>query len=140
MVIGKVVLALCINAKLNKIDWKTNCFYINIIEIKQPDLDAVLVKELLIVGNVLLSVIAQKQAINVLLELKETQVSGRLNGADIAYAEGYSGRNSSTSHITSREYRLRLGRSRYYATVNLIVKSMESTVVKFFQLVKTLKR
>ena len=43
----------------------------------------------------------------------KTQVSGRLNGADIARSEGYS-EGTVPLHTLRAGYRLRLGRSRYY--------------------------
>ena len=70
--------------------------HINIIEIKQPDLDAHLVGEG--IARQLEQRVAfrraQKQAIQRAMRAGakgiKTQVSGRLNGADIARAEGYS--------------------------------------------------
>jgi len=84
MVIGKGGANVdALRAKLNKLTGKQ--VHINIIEIKQPDLDAHLVGEG--IARQLEQRVAfrraQKQAI-------QRAVSGRLNGADIARAEGYS--------------------------------------------------
>ena len=70
--------------------------HINIVEIKKPDLDAHLVGET--IARQLEQRVAfrraQKQAIQRAMRAGakgiKTQVSGRLNGADIARAEGYS--------------------------------------------------
>ena len=71
--------------ELNKLTGKR--VHINIVEIKKPDLDAKLVGE----G---IARRAQKQAIQRAMRAGakgiKTQVSGRLNGADIARSEGYS--------------------------------------------------
>jgi len=79
MVIGKSGANVdALRAELNKLTGKQ--VHINIVEIKKPDLDAHLV--------------GQKQAIQRAMRAGakgiKTQVSGRLNGADIARAEGYS--------------------------------------------------
>ncbi|WP_071130217.1 30S ribosomal protein S3 [Enterococcus timonensis] len=79
---------------LNKLTGKK--VHINIIEIKKPDLDAKLVGEG--IARQLESRVAfrraQKQAIQRTMRSGalgiKTQVSGRLNGADIARSEGYS--------------------------------------------------
>lgn len=70
--------------------------HINIVEIKKPDLDAKLVGEGIarqLEGRVAFRR-AQKQAIQRTMRSGaqgiKTQVSGRLNGADIARSEGYS--------------------------------------------------
>jgi small subunit ribosomal protein S3 len=70
--------------------------FVNIVEIKQPDLNAKLVGEGIarqLEGRVAFRR-AQKQAIQRTMRAGakgiKTQVSGRLNGADIARAEGYS--------------------------------------------------
>ena len=81
-------------AELNKLTGKQ--VHINIVEIKKPDLDAHLVGEG--IAKQLEARIAfrraQKQAIQRAMRAGakgiKTQVSGRLNGADIARAEGYS--------------------------------------------------
>ena len=65
----------------------------------------------------------------------KTQVSGRLNGADIARAEGYS-EGTVPSHFV--QISITLGKKQILHTVNLVLK-YGSTVVKFFQLEKTLK-
>ena len=75
---------------------KPNEIHINIVEIKKPDLDAKLVAEG--IARQLESRVAfrraQKQAIQRTMRSGaqgiKTQVSGRLNGADIARAESYS--------------------------------------------------
>ena len=70
--------------------------HINIVEIKKPDLDAKLVGEGIArqLGNRVAFRRAQKQAIQRTMRSGakgiKTQVSGRLNGADIARSEGYS--------------------------------------------------
>ena len=95
MVIGKGGANVdALRAKLNKLTGKQ--VHINIIEIKQPDLDAHLVGEG--IARQLEQRVAfrraQKQAIQRAMRAGakgiKTQVSGRLNGADIARAEGYS--------------------------------------------------
>ena len=83
-----------LRAKLNKLTGKQ--VHINIIEIKSPDLDAHLVGEG--IARQLEQRVAfrraQKQAIQRTMRAGakgiKTQVSGRLNGADIARSEGYS--------------------------------------------------
>ena len=83
-----------LRTNLNKLTGKK--VHINIVEIKKPDLDAKLVAEG--IANDLERRIAfrraQKQAIQRAMRAGakgiKTQVSGRLNGADIARAEGYS--------------------------------------------------
>ena len=80
--------------ELNKLTGKR--VHINIVEIKKPDLDAKLVGEGIArqLENRVAFRRAQKQAIQraMLAGAKgiKTQVSGRLNGADIARSEGYS--------------------------------------------------
>ena len=75
---------------------KPNEIHINIVEIKKPDLDAKLVAEGIArqLENRVAFRRAQKQAIQRTMRSGaqgiKTQVSGRLNGADIARAEGYS--------------------------------------------------
>ncbi|WEG73380.1 30S ribosomal protein S3 [Vagococcus intermedius] len=75
---------------------KANEIHINIVEIKKPDLDAKLVAEGIArqLENRVAFRRAQKQAITRTMRSGakgiKTQVSGRLNGADIARAEGYS--------------------------------------------------
>ena len=70
--------------------------HINIVEIKKPDLDAKLVGESIAqqLENRVAFRRAQKQAIQRSMRAGaqgiKTQVSGRLNGADIARSEGYS--------------------------------------------------
>ncbi|WP_430610785.1 30S ribosomal protein S3 [Enterococcus sp. DIV0876] len=70
--------------------------HINIVEIKKPDLDAKLVGEGITrqLENRVAFRRAQKQAIQRTMRSGakgiKTQVSGRLNGADIARSEGYS--------------------------------------------------
>ena len=95
MVIGKGGANVdALRAKLNKLTRKQ--VHINIIEIKSPDLDAHLVGEG--IARQLEQRVAfrraQKQAIQRTMRAGakgiKTQVSGRLNGADIARAEGYS--------------------------------------------------
>ena len=66
-----------LRAQLNKLTGKQ--VHINIVEIKKPDLDAHLV------GETIARQLEQRVAKGI-----KTQVSGRLNGADIARAEGYS--------------------------------------------------
>lgn len=80
--------------ELNKLTGKK--VHINIVEIKKPDLDAKLVGEGIarqLEGRVAFRR-AQKQAIQRSMRAGaqgiKTQVSGRLNGADIARSEGYS--------------------------------------------------
>ena len=83
-----------LRAQLNKLTGKQ--VHINIVEIKKPDLDAHLVGET--IARQLEQRVAfrraQKQAIHRAMRAGakgiKTQVSGRLNGADIARAEGYS--------------------------------------------------
>ena len=80
--------------ELNKLTGKR--VHINIVEIKKPDLDAKLVGEGIArqLENRVAFRRAQKQAIQRSMragaEGIKTQVSGRLNGADIARSEGYS--------------------------------------------------
>ncbi|UYY06162.1 30S ribosomal protein S3 [Enterococcus faecalis] len=80
--------------ELNKLTGKR--VHINIVEIKKPDLDAKLVGEGIArqLENRVAFRRAQKQAIQRAMRLGakgiKTQVSGRLNGADIARSEGYS--------------------------------------------------
>ncbi|MFC0234558.1 30S ribosomal protein S3 [Vagococcus entomophilus] len=80
--------------ELNKLTGKR--VHINIVEIKKPDLDAKLVAEGIArqLENRVAFRRAQKQAIQRTMRSGaqgiKTQVSGRLNGADIARAEGYS--------------------------------------------------
>ena len=83
-----------LRTNLNKLTGKR--VHINIVEIKKPDLDAHLVGET--IARQLEQRVAfrraQKQAIQRAMRAGakgiKTQVSGRLNGADIARAEGYS--------------------------------------------------
>ena len=80
--------------ELNKLTGKR--IHINIVEITKPDLDAKLVGEGIArqLENRVAFRRAQKQAIQRSLRSGakgiKTQVSGRLNGADIARSEGYS--------------------------------------------------
>lgn len=80
--------------ELNKLTGKR--VHINIVEIKKPDLDAKLVGEGIArqLANRVAFRRAQKQAIQRAMRAGakgiKTQVSGRLNGADIARSEGYS--------------------------------------------------
>ena len=80
--------------ELNKFTGKR--VHINIVEIKKPDLDAKLVGEGIArqLENRVAFRRAQKQAIQRTMRSGakgiKTQVSGRLNGADIARSEGYS--------------------------------------------------
>ncbi|HCT6973415.1 TPA: 30S ribosomal protein S3 [Enterococcus faecalis] len=80
--------------ELNKLTGKR--VHINIVEIKKPDLDAKLVGEGIArqLENRVAFRRAQKQAIQRAMRADakgiKTQVSGRLNGADIARSEGYS--------------------------------------------------
>ncbi|BAL61433.1 30S ribosomal protein S3 [Melissococcus plutonius] len=80
--------------ELNKLTGKR--VHINIVEIKKPDLDAKLVGEGIArqLENRVAFRRAQKQAIQRTMRAGakgiKTQVSGRLNGADIARKEGYS--------------------------------------------------
>jgi len=79
--------------ELNKLTGKR--IHINIVEIKKPDLDAKLVGEGIArqLENRVAFRRAQKQAIQRSMRAGakgiKTQVSGRLNGADIARSEGY---------------------------------------------------
>ena len=83
-----------LRAQLNKLTGKQ--VHINIVEIKNLIWTLTLLVKLLLVNlsNVLLSVVHKTSypTCKCVLELKgiKTQVSGRLNGADIARAEGYS--------------------------------------------------
>lgn len=95
MVIGKGGANVdALRAQLNKLTGKQ--VHINIVEIKSPDLDAHLVGEN--IARQLEQRVAfrraQKQAIQRTMRAGakgiKTQVSGRLNGADIARSEGYS--------------------------------------------------
>jgi small subunit ribosomal protein S3 len=80
--------------ELNKLTGKR--VHINIVEIKKPDLDAKLVGEGIArqLENRVAFRRAQKQAIQRTMRAGaqgiKTQVSGRLNGADMARSEGYS--------------------------------------------------
>lgn len=80
--------------ELNELTGKR--IHINIVEIKKPDLDAKLVGEGIArqLENRVAFRRAQKQAIQRSMRAGaqgiKTQVSGRLNGADIARSEGYS--------------------------------------------------
>ena len=79
-----------------EIERAANRVNINIVEIKKPDLDAKLVGEGIArqLENRVAFRRAQKQAIQRAMRAGakgiKTQVSGRLNGADIARSEGYS--------------------------------------------------
>jgi small subunit ribosomal protein S3 len=95
MVIGKGGSEVdALRKELNKLTGKN--VHINIVEIKKPDLDAKLVGEGIArqLENRVAFRRAQKQAIQRAMRAGakgiKTQVSGRLNGADIARAEGYS--------------------------------------------------
>jgi small subunit ribosomal protein S3 len=95
MVIGKGGSEVdALRKELNKLTGKT--VHINIVEIAKPDLDAKLVGEGIArqLENRVAFRRAQKQAITRTMRSGakgiKTQVSGRLNGADIARAEGYS--------------------------------------------------
>lgn len=83
-----------LRTQLNKLTGKK--VHINIVEIKKPDLDAKLVGEGIArqLENRVAFRRAQKQAIQRTMRAGakgiKTQVSGRLNGADIARSEGYS--------------------------------------------------
>ncbi|SJZ91980.1 small subunit ribosomal protein S3 [Pilibacter termitis] len=95
MVIGKGGSEVdALRKNLNKMTGKN--VHINIVEIKKPDLDAKLVGEGIArqLENRVAFRRAQKQAIQRTMRAGakgiKTQVSGRLNGADIARAEGYS--------------------------------------------------
>jgi small subunit ribosomal protein S3 len=95
MVIGKGGSEVdALRKNLNKITGKN--VHINIVEIKKPDLDAKLVGEGIArqLENRVAFRRAQKQAIQRTMRAGakgiKTQVSGRLNGADIARSEGYS--------------------------------------------------
>lgn len=83
-----------LRTNLNKLTGKR--VHINIVEIKKPDLDAKLVAEGIArdLERRIAFRRAQKQAIQRAMRAGakgiKTQVSGRLNGADIARAEGYS--------------------------------------------------
>lgn len=95
MVIGKGGSEVeALRKELNKLTGKR--VHINIVEIKKPDLDAKLVAEGIArqLENRVAFRRAQKQAIQRTMRAGakgiKTQVSGRLNGADIARAEGYS--------------------------------------------------
>ena len=69
--------------------------YISIVEVKQPDLNAALVAESIAqqIANRASFRVAQKKAIRNTMKAGakgiKTQVSGRLNGAEIARSEGY---------------------------------------------------
>ena len=129
-----------LRAQLNKLTGKQ--VHINIVEIKKPDLDAHLVGET--IARQLEQRVAfrraQKQAIQRAMRAGakgiKTQVSGRLNGADIARAEGYSEVQFHFTHFALIS--ITLGKKLTQLTVNLVLK-FGSTVEKFFQLVKTLK-
>ncbi|HEY0222246.1 30S ribosomal protein S3 [Lactovum miscens] len=95
MVIGKSGANVdAVRAQLNKLTGKQ--VHINIVEIKKPDLDAHLIGAG--IAQQLEARVAfrraQKQAIQRAMRAGakgiKTQVSGRLNGADIARSEGYS--------------------------------------------------
>ena len=95
MVIGKGGSEVeALRTELNKLTGKR--VHINIVEIKKPDLDAKLVGEGIArqLENRVAFRRAQKQAIQRTMRSGakgiKTQVSGRLNGADIARSEGYS--------------------------------------------------
>ena len=83
-----------LRTNLNKLTGKK--VHINIVEIKKPDLDAKLVAEGIArdLERRIAFRRAQKQAIQRTMRAGakgiKTQVSGRLNGADIARSEGYS--------------------------------------------------
>lgn len=129
-----------LRAQLNKLTGKQ--VHINIVEIKKPDLDAHLVGET--IARQLEQRVAfrraQKQAIQRAMRAGakgiKTQVSGRLNGADIARAEGYSEGQFHFTHFALIS--ITLGKKLTQLTVNLVLK-FGSTVEKFFQPVKTLK-
>lgn len=95
MVIGKGGSEVdALRKELNKLTGKR--VHINIVEIKKPDLDAKLVGEGIArqLENRVAFRRAQKQAIQRTMRAGakgiKTQVSGRLNGADIARSESYS--------------------------------------------------
>ena len=95
MVIGKGGSEVeALRKELNKLTGKR--VHINIVEIQKPDLDAKLVGEGIArqLENRVAFRRAQKQAIQRTMRAGakgiKTQVSGRLNGADIARSEGYS--------------------------------------------------
>ncbi|MGO3732578.1 MAG: 30S ribosomal protein S3 [Vagococcus sp.] len=95
MVIGKGGSEVeALRKELNKLTGKR--VHINIVEIKKPDLDAKLVGEGIArqLENRVAFRRAQKQAIQRTMRAGaqgiKTQVSGRLNGADMARSEGYS--------------------------------------------------
>ncbi len=95
MVIGKGGSEVeALRKELNKLSGKR--VHINIVEIKKPDLDAKLVGEGIArqLENRVAFRRAQKQAIQRTMRAGaqgiKTQVSGRLNGADMARSEGYS--------------------------------------------------
>ncbi|WP_326717167.1 30S ribosomal protein S3 [Vagococcus jeotgali] len=95
MVIGKGGSEVeALRKELNKLTGKR--VHINIVEIKKPDLDAKLVAEGIArqLENRVAFRRAQKQAITRTMRAGalgiKTQVSGRLNGADMARSEGYS--------------------------------------------------
>jgi small subunit ribosomal protein S3 len=95
MVIGKGGSEVdALRKQLNKLTGKD--VHINIVEIKKPDLDAKLVGEKIArdLENRIAFRRTQKQAIQRAMRAGargiKTQVSGRLNGADIARAEHYS--------------------------------------------------
>ena len=83
-----------LRTQLNKLTGKA--VHINIVEIKKPDLDAKLVGESIArqLENRVAFRRAEKQALQRAMRAGaqgiKTQVSGRLNGADIARAEHYS--------------------------------------------------
>ena len=142
MVIGKGGANVdALRAKLNKLTGKQ--VHINIIEIKQPDLDAHLVGEG--IARQLEQRVAfrraQKQAIQRAMRAGakgiKTQVSGRFERC------GYRPCRKDTLkvqfHFTHfAQISITLGKKQILHTVNLVLK-YGSTVVKFFQLVKTLK-
>ena len=96
MVIGKGGANVdALRAKLNKLTGKTSTHQQSSKSNNLIWMLTLLVKELLVNwSNVLLSVVHKKQAIQRAMRAGakgiKTQVSGRLNGADIARAEGYS--------------------------------------------------
>ena len=142
MVIGKGGANVdALRAALNKLTGKQ--VHINIIEIKRPDLDAHLVGEG--IARQLEQRVAfrraQKQAIQRAMRAGakgiKTQVSGRLNGAEILPVQ----KDTLKELFHSTHFALisiTLGKKQTLLTVNLVLK-YGSTVVKFFQLVKTLK-
>ncbi len=117
--------------------------HINIVEIKKPDLDAKLVGEGIArqLENRVAFRRAQKQAIQRTMRSGakgiKTQVSGRLNGADIARSEGYS---EGTVPLHTLRADIDYAWEEADTTYGKLELKCGFIVEKFFQLKRTLRK